>query len=146
MQEISTLGGRIADLRKRRGWTQRKLAEEAGLSATFISEVEGNKRKRIGYGSLLSISDALGATLDYLATGQTDRKPIRRSLILPPGLVDAADASNWSIDHMRTLIAARDLVIARRTRIGTSRSHKADWSKEDWLRFHERLFGRDDTT
>lgn len=34
------IGKRIAQLRKKRGWTQKDLAEETGLSRGYISTIE----------------------------------------------------------------------------------------------------------
>jgi transcriptional regulator with XRE-family HTH domain len=39
-----TLGKRIGSCRERLGWTQKRLAEEAGISVTFLSELENEKR------------------------------------------------------------------------------------------------------
>jgi len=68
-----SLGERISGLRQRRGWTQAHLAARTELSVTFLSEIE-NDRRGIGVGSLASIADALGASLDYLVRGG-DRTP-----------------------------------------------------------------------
>lgn len=41
MSDVHTrLGGRVRDLRTRRGWTQETLGERAGLSYKFIGEIE----------------------------------------------------------------------------------------------------------
>lgn len=38
------IGNHVATLRKTRGWTQVHLAETAGLSASYISDIEGLRR------------------------------------------------------------------------------------------------------
>lgn len=138
MSEPSTLGERVAAIRNRRGWTQKKLADEAGLSATFISEVENDKRN-IGYESLLRISETLGASLDYLAKGKTEESDLREPLVLPAELAQAADKEGWSVGHAADLLKARRLVVERRTKSGRG-SDESDYSVNDWIQFHKTLF------
>lgn len=40
--DYKLLGGRVANLRKERRWTQEKLAERADLSNNYISNIENN--------------------------------------------------------------------------------------------------------
>lgn len=136
--ELGSLGTRITDLRERRGWTQKKLSEEARLSVTFLSEVENGKRN-IGSESLLRIADALGASLDFLLRGTEDQPQPRESLKVPPELALAADEQGWTFGRTADLLRTRQVVIARRSEGGSDAS-SATWSKEDWVRFHERVF------
>jgi transcriptional regulator with XRE-family HTH domain len=53
------LGKHIRALRLMKGWTQEKLAEEADLSATFISRIELGKASA-SFVNLLKISQAFG--------------------------------------------------------------------------------------
>lgn len=46
-------------LRKRKGWTQEKLAETANLDPTYISGIERGRRN-LGYRNLVKIATALG--------------------------------------------------------------------------------------
>lgn len=139
MSELNTLGDRVAHLRNRKGWTQKKLARESGLSATFISEIENDKRN-VGTESLLQIAEVLGTSLDYLAKGEEkEGGPSESPLVLPPELADAAEEANWSVGHARDLLRARRIVVARRTKEGRKRSG-GNWSKQDWLDFHRNLF------
>jgi transcriptional regulator with XRE-family HTH domain len=49
METQETIGALIRSLRESKGWTQKRLAEETGISATFISNIEkGYVRKRGG--------------------------------------------------------------------------------------------------
>ena len=63
------LGERIAGLRDRKGWTQKTLADRAGCSVTYLSEIEGGKNRNVSSAKLLRIADELGASLDYLMRG-----------------------------------------------------------------------------
>lgn len=138
MPELTTLGRRVTYLRERKGWTQKKLAEETGLSTTFISEVENDKRN-VGTESLLQIAEALGASMDYLVRGQRVGQESHEPLVLPPELADAADEEGWSVGHARDLLKARGIVLARRTKEGRRRVDSM-WSKQDWIDFHKKLF------
>lgn len=138
MDELTTLGRRVAYLRERKGWTQKKLAEETGLSVTFISEIENDKRN-VGTESLLQLADSLGTSIDYLVRGEDRSQKVREPLVLPPELADAAEEQGWSVGHARDLLKARGIVIARRTKEGRRRS-ESTWSKQDWINFHKKLF------
>lgn len=140
MPDLNTLGERVSYLRTRRGWTQKKLAEEAGLSTTFISEIENDKRN-VGMESLLQLAEALGTSLDFLAKGLEGAEEVSRSpVVLPPELADAAEQQGWSVGHARDLLKAQSIVISRRTK--EKREHSGTMlSQQDWIEFHRRLFG-----
>ncbi len=60
--DMSDVGNRIKELRIRKGWTQNRLATEAGISPTYIYQLEsGQKSPTIEY--LSHICFALGVTL-----------------------------------------------------------------------------------
>jgi transcriptional regulator with XRE-family HTH domain len=59
------LGDRIASLRKARGWTQVKLAEAAGLSASAIAMYETNRRHPDGQ-ALHKLAQAFGTSVGAL--------------------------------------------------------------------------------
>ena len=55
-----TLGATIAALRKSRGLTQEQLAEKAGISLGFLSQIEApNLSVGMSLATLLSIAEAL---------------------------------------------------------------------------------------
>ena len=136
----STLGERIADLRDRRGWTQRQLADAAGLSSTFLSEIE-NDRRNVGAAILLRLADALDASLDYLMRGEDDRPSPRRPVIVPPQLSAAAEDREWSHSQTMALLQARQVVVARRGGAPGNERPTGEWTREQWIDFHRRLFG-----
>lgn len=136
----SSLGQRIADLRERRGWTQRQLAEAADLSPTFLSEIE-NDRRNVGAAILLRIADALDASLDYLLRGEEEEPPLRRPVVVPPELSAAAEEQGWSYSQTLGVLQARRVVIARRGGVAIDERPMREWSREQWIEFHRRLFG-----
>lgn len=62
---LSTMGSRILDLRRQRGWSQQELAVLASLDRTYISAVEKG-RQNITIGAAVRIADALETTLSEL--------------------------------------------------------------------------------
>ena len=56
------LGAAIRDRRRRRGWSQRELAEKVGASRQWVNEVEKGKT-RTEVGLVLRTLDALDVTL-----------------------------------------------------------------------------------
>jgi transcriptional regulator with XRE-family HTH domain len=57
------LGEQIASLRKAKGWTQARLAQEAGLSASAIAMYETNRRHP-DRAAMDKLAKALGASLE----------------------------------------------------------------------------------
>lgn len=132
----ATLGRRIADCREHLGWTQRHLAGEAGLSVTFVSEVE-NDRRTPGGETLLRIANALGASLDYLVKGVVDPEPSRRPLVIPPELQEAAEERGWSVSDTSDLLKFRAMVVARRSRGGELDDPDRALTKQEWQKLFE---------
>ncbi len=137
IEETVRLGKRIAELREDRGMTQKDLADRAGLSVTFLSEVENGKRN-ISMGKLLSIADQLETTTDYLARGTHSETRPRVADKFPPELSDAAEEQGWSYAEAKTLLQVRELVHERRAPNGAEVSKT--YTKQDWIELHRRLF------
>lgn len=60
------IGNKIRDLRKDKGWTLEKLAEETGSSKSYIWELENKNPPRPSGEKIVRIASALGVTADYL--------------------------------------------------------------------------------
>ena len=65
---VRKVGRRIKELRQKKGWSQEKLAEEAGLHRTYIGQVERGE-KSIGVGNLVRIARALDVAAAALLHG-----------------------------------------------------------------------------
>lgn len=139
----SSLGRRVADCRDRLGWTQKTLAEKAGLSVTFVSEIE-NDRRAPGTEALLSIANALGASLDYIVKGVSDTPPMKRPLVLPSELAEAAEEGGWSVGVAGDLLKFHQMVFARRRRTAAGDDLDRELDKNDWTELYQaylRFFG-----
>jgi transcriptional regulator with XRE-family HTH domain len=137
----STLGRRIVACREVRGWTQKRLAEEAGISIPFLSDVENDKRS-LGAEALLRLADALGASTDYLLKGVEHSSAQSASLLIPAELAAAAEEGGWSLGEAQDLLRAQKIVAARQSK--DARRFDSDrFTKADWLDLHVRLFRRE---
>jgi len=130
---MATVGERIKEVRETKGWTQEKLAEESGISKSFLSEVE-NKGKNIGLEMLLNIAQALGASVQYLATGEGDEPIVRKSIEIPVELSRAAEELHLTHKETMDLLEAFNSVVARR-----STRSKGTVSVEDWKSLHHAI-------
>lgn len=140
-EPVSTLGRRIVACREAQGWTQKRLAEQAGISIPFLSDVENDKRS-LGAEALLRLADALGASTDYLLTGMEHRSGPLVPLLIPIELAAAAEERGWSLGEAQDLLRAHRIVAARQSRTAGTPSTD-QFTKEDWLDLHGRLFGRE---
>lgn len=68
------LGARIAQLRKAAGMNQAELAERIGVSTSAIGMYEQGRREP-SCALLVSLSRALGTSLQYLLTGDEEEAP-----------------------------------------------------------------------
>ena len=70
MSEITEiLGANIRNLRKQAGWTQEKLAEKAGISVPFMTQIE-LARKTASLDVIEAIAKALGVPYERLFKSQ----------------------------------------------------------------------------
>jgi transcriptional regulator with XRE-family HTH domain len=75
-EALETLGRRIAELRRQKGFTQEALAEAMGVSRNHIADIELGARNT-GVWSLLLIARALGLDVAALLD-DFDRAALRR--------------------------------------------------------------------
>lgn len=74
---MATIGERIRHVREQKRFTQDRLADVAGISKGFLSDLENDKRN-VSSEYILRIANALGASVDYLLTGETRTDSDRR--------------------------------------------------------------------
>lgn len=72
----ASVGGRIRELRKERGWNQRDLAAQANVTQTRLSKYE-NGTHQVPLGTLMRIASAFALPVDALLpdTGDMPRDP-----------------------------------------------------------------------
>ena len=135
---MPTVGDRIREIREEQGITQERLAERAGLSKGFLSDVENDKRN-VSSENLLKIANVLGASVDYLLRGDTGEVSSAEPLVIPSELSQAAEELELSYAAAIELLEAHKSVIARRSNRGLRK-----FTVEDWKELHKaikRVFG-----
>ena len=127
-------GDRIKAARDKLNWTQEQLAQAAGISKGFLSDIENDKRN-ISSESALKIADALGISLDYLLRGETgERERQRQPVRIPPELSNLAEELELSYSETLTLLEAHEAVVARRA-ARLLRTPTVD----EWRRFYKAI-------
>ncbi len=79
--EIIIDGRKLADLRRKRGMTQKLLADRAGISFSLLEKLERNARRSTSLASLSAIARALNMPLNALLEGLPDAAQADREII-----------------------------------------------------------------
>lgn len=125
---MPTVGDRLREIRERRRITQEQLAVAADISKSFLSEVENNKRNISSQG-LLRIAKVLGASVDYLLTGEAKEDRLKEPVVIPPELSRAADELHLSFNETVELLEAHRSVVSRRSNKTTKSFTVEDWKE-----------------
>jgi transcriptional regulator with XRE-family HTH domain len=128
------LGDRIKQRRLQLEWTQDALAQKAGISKSFLSEIENGKRG-LNAETLLDIGRVLGVSLDYLMTGTAEEGTVSAEVEIPQALAQFASTRGLSFRQTLTLLQMQRQIVAHRT------SSDAGRATFDWARFYESVKG-----
>jgi transcriptional regulator with XRE-family HTH domain len=133
---LSDLGSRIRKLRSSRGWTLDQLAGESQLTKGYLSQVENGKAQPTGR-VLLQIARALGASVDWLLTGNSEGEVVEntRPVEIPPELAKVAIEQGWSASKLVKLVGAHNDLLARRS----DKARHATMTGREWLDFANRI-------
>ena len=131
---MDTTGARVRYLREARGWTQERLAQEAGVSKSFISEVEHDRRNPSAE-KLLEIANVLGASLDFIMKGEgrTEEGP-PTPVTIPRELAEAAEDEHWPYRHVVAVLDAWQSLVARR-----NAERRPQMTKKAWTEFYGKV-------
>ena len=130
---MPTVGSRIKKRRESLRWTQDDLAKKAGISKSFLSDLENGKRS-VGADKLLDIARALSRSLDYLMTG-TDAEAsetVPSEVQIPKSLAGFAANQGISFREVMALLDMQNQIIAHRSSV-----KKGDLEEIDWQQFYE---------
>ena len=130
---MATVGDRIREVRGDLDITQDQLAQRAGISKGFLSDVENNKRN-ISSENLLRIANVLGASVDYLLRGDVLESSTVEPIVIPAELSQAAQELDLSYAATVELLEAHRSVIARR-----SNKELRKFSIEDWKKLYDAI-------
>jgi transcriptional regulator with XRE-family HTH domain len=129
---MSTVGERIKRRRGELGWTQYQLAQRAGISKSFLSDLENGKRS-VSADNLLDIAQVLNLSLDYLMTGDEGKRDEGPAEVqIPASLAAFAEKEGLTFRQALALLKMREQIVAHR-----STTKKEGFDKLDWQRFYE---------
>ena len=125
MQE--TVGQRINYIRKHKAYTLDYLAKRAGVSKSFLWEVENN-RSGISGERLLRVANVLEASLEFLLRGQAAPDNYRAPAIeIPVELSELAEELSLTYKKTLTLLEISSSIVARRSTKSRGQKTKDDW-------------------
>jgi transcriptional regulator with XRE-family HTH domain len=127
---MAGVGERIKARRLELEWTQDQLAQKAGISKSFLSDLENGKRS-VGAENLLDIARALGVSIDYLMTGEVSEKPVTE-VPIPATLARFAAEEGLSFRQTLVLLDMQKQIVAHR-----SAKKKDGLESVDWRKFYE---------
>lgn len=70
----STVGEKLFELRKRKGFTLEELAKRANCSKSYVWELENRNPPRPSADKLSSLAAALGVTIGYFVDGEVNEE------------------------------------------------------------------------
>ncbi len=127
---MAGVGERIKTRRAELGWTQDQLGQKAGISKSFLSDLENGKRS-VGAENLLDIARALGVSIDFLMTGEASQDQ-PTEVPIPASLARFAAEEGLSFKQTLMLLEMQQQIVAHR-----SAKKKDGLESVDWRRFYE---------
>jgi len=127
---MAGVGERIKKRRAELGWTQDQLGQKAGISKSFLSDLENGKRS-VGAENLLDIARALGVSLDFLMTGEASQDR-QAEVPIPASLARFAAEEGLSFKQTLMLLEMQQQIVAHR-----SVKKKDVLDSVDWRKFYE---------
>lgn len=129
---MNTVGKRLRHVREQRGLTLDQLAEKAGVSKSFLWEVEQDKSGISGE-RLLRMANALGASLDFLMRGEPAPDTYRPPVVeIPRELSELAEELGLTHRQTLALLEINQSIVARR-----SDRSRAPMTREEWGKLYE---------
>lgn len=120
---MPTVGERVKTRRLELGLSQDALAEKAGISKSFLSDLENNRRS-IGAETLLDLGRAMDLSLDYLMTGEASDDQADKEI--PASLARFAAEKGLSVRETMTLLDVQERLMASRRR-PKARLEQVNW-------------------
>lgn len=127
---MSSLGERIKQRRMDLGWTQDQLCTKAGISTSFLSDLENGKRS-VSASNLLDIARALSVSLDFLMTGKASTEQ-QTEVSIPASLAKFAAEERLSLRQTLMLLDMQKQIVAH-----SSAKKKDGLEAVDWRKFYE---------
>lgn len=128
MSKKASIGQRLQYVRANKGLTLDQLAERAGISKSFLWEVE-HDNSGISGEKLLRVANALSASLEFLLRGEPSPENYQGPLAveIPRELSDVAEELGLTHKKTLALLEIERSIIARRSTKSHSRKSEEDW-------------------
>ena len=127
MPNMDTVGQRLQYVRTQRGLTLDKLAELAGVSKSFIWEVE-HDNSGISGARLVRIANALDASLEFLLRGAPAPEDYEPPAIeIPWELGELAEELGLTYSQTLAILKVESSFVARRSSGKRQRKSGDDW-------------------
>ena len=127
MPNMDTVGHRLQYVRTQRGLTLDKLAELAGVSKSFIWEVE-HDNSGISGARLVRIANALDASLEFLLRGAPAPEDYEPPAIeIPWELGELAEELGLTYSQTLAILKVESSFVARRSSGKRQRKSADDW-------------------
>jgi transcriptional regulator with XRE-family HTH domain len=97
METVDSIGKRIAEYRKLKGWNQRQLAQAVGYSLSLVEKIERGVRGVERYSTLHTFARALGVDISEL-TGEVSRNRKQREHATIPEIRRVMTAMPYGIE------------------------------------------------
>ena len=128
------IGNRIKELRVKANLSLHELADEAGFSAGYLSEVERGKSAISGE-KLAALARIFGISTDYLLTGENQAQEENPDVQIPQALTAAAVRLDLTLEVTLRLLKSRGALYSRRTKSDVD----TDWSEDEWEMFYNNV-------
>ena len=129
MAELRSVGERLRFVRTQRGLSLDALADQSGVSKSFLWGVE-NDKSGISGEKLLQVANVLGASLDYLLKGeQTPGMEQPRTVEIPRELSELAEERHLTYRQTLVLLEINGSLVARRRGGGRPQMTRHDWER-----------------
>lgn len=127
MPNMDTVGQRIQYVRTNLGLTLEQLAERAGVSKSFLWEVEHDNSGMSGE-RLLRMANALGASLDFLLRGEPAAEGYQpKAIEIPWELGELAETLGLTYSKTLAMLKVESSFVARRSSGKRERKSADDW-------------------
>jgi transcriptional regulator with XRE-family HTH domain len=110
----SGIGDRVRAARQRLGWRREELAYRSGISWSAITQIESGRRQNLRPGTLSSLAEALGVTIDHLVRGGPASSPMLEHRALLYSTED--EFLNTAVPYMADGVDRSEAVLAVTTK------------------------------
>ncbi len=129
-QTRSSLGERVRELRRERGWTLEAAAQETGVSRASLSKIEHDQMSPT-FDALRKLAAGFGIDLTELVAARRNPAAAGRRSITRAGQGQAHAAENYRHELLAADLAQKAMLPFRTVVLARSLDDYADWDRHD---------------